>query len=595
MTKSFTFVFKLMVLFFICPALLHSSEQSDSSAKSSISIKLVKDNFITISNKEHKNNRIGYRFFEHEPVVFGNVPLSASEANIDLDYIRNVENSFKNRTDVFVYKHQIDKDENWVEQTWTYYMVPVSDGIEIYLVVETGKEGLAEYYGIQQCFRLSGKTNEQWRREIAETPAFSEYDLWKKSQKSLSWVLRNNEWQSLPAGKDAVGAQTPLGLAIDDLIYNGEMPQNVGPYDALMLAPVDNGLVVRTDIGENYVCGIYWNSTSHVTNHHPADCLHSVVNIGNVPPFSKRMVQGKIYWLKGNKQDLLIRYQQDFQDSKKGMLRVAACQFSVAAGITDNAEWIKKQMKHARLQNVQLIQFPEGALSGYAGSDLSTFEGYDWSLLKEKSREIAALAKDLKMWVLLGSTHHLSDGNKPHNSLYVITPEGKVLDRYDKRFCTESDLKYYSPGDHFVVFDVNGVKCGLLICYDIRFPELYRQYSVLGVNAIFHSFYNARHKEDCIHPKIMPITGQARAAENGVYVSFTNSSAPYSWPCHFITPDGMIQKKLTRNIPGILISDIDLSKKYYDISAPFRLDAIKGKLNSGDIVQDPRSDKRNEF
>ena len=157
----------------------------------------------------------------------------------------------------------------------------------------------------------------------------------------------------------------------------------------------------------------------------------------------------------------------------------------------------------------------------------------------------------------------------------------------------ESDI--LSAGNTSTVIDTEFGKIGVAICYDIRFPELYREYCKMGVDAIFHSFYNARHKEDCIHPKIMPVTAQARAASNSLYISLTNSSAPYSWPCYYITPDGLIVNKLPANQAGILISQIDLSKKYYDASKPFRLDAINGKLNSGESISDPRSRDRKNY
>ncbi len=90
----------------------------------------------------------------------------------------------------------------------------------------------------------------------------------------------------------------------------------------------------------------------------------------------------------------------------------------------------------------------------------------------------------------------------------------------------------------------------------------------------------------------MPVSAQAHAATNYFYMSLTNSSAPESWPCHFITPDGLVQNKLAANIPGILISDIDLSEEYYDASKEFRQDAMSGKLNSGKTVKDSLSSKR---
>lgn len=205
------------------------------------------------------------------------------------------------------------------------------------------------------------------------------------------------------------------------------------------------------------------------------------------------------------------------------------------------------------------------------------------------------MARKLRVWVILGASHRLSGNHKPYNSLYVIDSVGTIVDRYDKRFCTVGDLKHYSPGDHFAAFDVNGVRCGLLICYDIRFPELYRQYAKLGVQLIFHSFYNARQKEGAIHPKIIPPTAQAHAANNGMFISVNNSCAPRSWESLFITPDGLIERALDRDEPGVMVNVVDLVKPYYDASRAFRLDAIDGKLNSGEIVFDPRSSDRRSY
>ena len=92
--------------------------------------------------------------------------------------------------------------------------------------------------------------------------------------------------------------------------------------------------------------------------------------------------------------------------------------------------------------------------------------------------------------MVLGSSHRLTGRHKPTNCLYVIGPDGRVRDRYDKRFCTGGELRAYTPGNHFVTFRINGVKCSLLICYDVRFPLLYRGLKKLGVQVVFHSFHN---------------------------------------------------------------------------------------------------------
>ncbi len=278
-----------------------------------------------------------------------------------------------------------------------------------------------------------------------------------------------------------------------------------------------------------------------------------------------------------------------------GRLRIASCQFPVSSDIMENYRLIESQIIEAKLKKADVVHFPECALSGYPGTDFQNMDGFDWTLLHRMTDSVMSTAKELKIWVILGSLHKLSGDNKPHNSLYVITPEGKIADRYDKRFCTSTDLKYCSPGDHFVTFTINNVRCGLLICYDLRFPELYREYKKLGCDMIFQSFYNARAAKGSIHPLIMPVTAQAYAGVNYFYMSITNSSAAESWPCHFITPDGLIQNKLAPNVQGILISAIDSGMKYYDASGEYRKDAMNGKLNSGTTVNDPLSTERTRY
>ncbi|MHC4230390.1 MAG: carbon-nitrogen hydrolase family protein, partial [Planctomycetota bacterium] len=218
----------------------------------------------------------------------------------------------------------------------------------------------------------------------------------------------------------------------------------------------------------------------------------------------------------------------------------------------------------------------------------------DWDLLREETEKIMALAAKLRLWVILGSTHRLTEPNKPHNSLYLIRPDCRIADRYDKRFCTPGDLKRLTPGDRFVNFTINGVKCSLLICFDLRFPELYRELYRQNVNCIFQSFYNARQKGPSVHTQIMRQTMQCRAATNNFWISMTNSSGYYApYPSCFIEPDGRIIRQLKANRPGLMVNTVNLNRKFYDPMADFRDIAVSGKLNNAQqIVDDPRSRKR---
>lgn len=278
----------------------------------------------------------------------------------------------------------------------------------------------------------------------------------------------------------------------------------------------------------------------------------------------------------------------------EGVLKIATCQFPVSAEIEANAGHIVALMREAAEKDADVVHFSECALSGYANVDFSSFEGYNWDFLKEKTLEIMVLAGQLNIWVVLGSSHRLTEPNKPHNSLYLISPEGKLVDRYDKRFCTGIDFDNYTPGDHFVHFDINGVKCSLLICFDLRFPELYRALYKDGVKCIFQSFYNARQQGPSVHSEIMRQTMQANAANNGFWVSMTNSCGWFCpYPSSFIRPDGRIVAQLEEHKEGMMINTIDLSETFYDPSAPYRDMAIDGKLtNAVETVKDVKSENR---
>jgi len=265
-----------------------------------------------------------------------------------------------------------------------------------------------------------------------------------------------------------------------------------------------------------------------------------------------------------------------------GVLKIATCQFAVSKSIARNSRQICEQMRKAKRQGVDIVHFPECAMSGYVGFDFPNFDGFDWELLKRETLKVTALAGKLKLWVILGSVHPLTPPSKPSNCLYLIGPDGEIRDRYDKRFCTGGELRRFTPGNRFVFFTINGVKCSLLICFELRFPEMYRALYKQGVNCVLQSFYNARQKSPSIHTHIMRQTMQCHAATNYFWVSMANASGHYApYPSCFIQPDGVIVEQLKQNKPGIMVNTVDLKKKFYDPMEGFREIAISGKLNNG--------------
>ena len=273
------------------------------------------------------------------------------------------------------------------------------------------------------------------------------------------------------------------------------------------------------------------------------------------------------------------------------MLKIATCQFTVSSSIKRNSRTICELLRRSNKSQADIVHFSECSLSGYVGTDFPNFDGYDWGMLREETEKIMALAANLGLWVVLGSTHRLTEPNKPYNSLYVINPKGRIVDRYDKRFCTKGDLRRLTPGNRFANFTINGVKCSLLICFDLRFPEIYRELYKQKVNCIFQSFYNARQRGPSVHSHIMRQTMQCRVATNYFWISMANSSGHYApYPSCFIQPDGKIVRQLRANRAGVMVNTVDLKKKFYDPMANFRDMAIAGKLsNAPKTITDPRS------
>jgi deaminated glutathione amidase len=280
------------------------------------------------------------------------------------------------------------------------------------------------------------------------------------------------------------------------------------------------------------------------------------------------------------------------QGTKPGAtLRIATCQFPVSGNPAENAKYIRGFLRQAAEAGAHLLHTSEACLSGYAGIDFRSFADYDWATLREVTTGLRDLAKDLKLWLVLGSAHFLDPATKPTNCLYLIDLDGRITDRYDKCFCTGGDQKHYSVGDRLVTRDIRGVKIGLAICYDICWPQLYIAYRELGATVMIHSFHNARSKGpnclDTLNVRQVP----TRCADNRLWAVCNNSAQPYShWGSFIARPDATIPQQLEINQPGMLVHDFPdgLSKGgWYHNQKPMRKreDEI---MSWGNPVKHPR-------
>ena len=197
---------------------------------------------------------------------------------------------------------------------------------------------------------------------------------------------------------------------------------------------------------------------------------------------------------------------------------------------------------------------------------------------------IKLLAKKYKKWILIGSLIIKISKNKLVNRSVLIDKNGKIRTYYDKIHMYDVVLskkekyfesKTFSAGNKIKSYNLPWGKLGLSICYDLRFPNLYRKLSIAGslflsIPSAFTETTGKKHWHSLL---------KARAIENFCYVF-----APAQGGSHYngrktfghsmiISPDGKILKELNKS-EGVITTSIDpnLSKKLRSIIPSLKSD-----------------------
>lgn len=138
---------------------------------------------------------------------------------------------------------------------------------------------------------------------------------------------------------------------------------------------------------------------------------------------------------------------------------------------------------------------------------------------KAVTARIGSLAKQYGVNIVAGSVANRKNGGV-YNSAYVFDRSGRIVAEYDKThlFSPSGEHEFFQKGDHLCRFTLDGVSCGLIICYDIRFPELTRSLTVQGVDLLFvvAQWPNVRTAH-------LLALSKARAIENQMFLVCCNS------------------------------------------------------------------------
>ena len=140
----------------------------------------------------------------------------------------------------------------------------------------------------------------------------------------------------------------------------------------------------------------------------------------------------------------------------------------------------------------------------------------DGAMVKER---IGGLAKKFSVNIVAGSVGNVRDG-KVFNTAMVFDRKGDCVASYDKThlFTPMGEDDYFQKGDHVARFQLDGAECGIIICYDVRFPELTRTLTVPGLDMLF--VVSQWPKIRTFHLRSLTV---ARAIENQMFVVCCNS------------------------------------------------------------------------
>jgi len=248
---------------------------------------------------------------------------------------------------------------------------------------------------------------------------------------------------------------------------------------------------------------------------------------------------------------------------------IAAIQMCSSSSVEKNLQYIELQIKEAASNGAKLIVLPEMfAIMGNSGvSKVEVKEKYGEGKIQSC---LSSLAKLYQVWIVGGTIPiEAEDNRKIKAASLVYDDKGECVARYDKIHLFDvvlSDKEIYKesdttePGDSLIVFDSPFGKIGLAVCYDIRFPEMFRYFFNQGVEIILLPTAFTE-KTGKAHWEIL---ARSRAIENlcyfvGACQGGTHSSGRKTFGHSLIVgPWGDVISTIDGTESGIIYAEIDL-------------------------------------
>ena len=251
------------------------------------------------------------------------------------------------------------------------------------------------------------------------------------------------------------------------------------------------------------------------------------------------------------------------------MTRVAAVQMISTAFVKDNLSKLDAFFIKAREEGAELVVLPENfAFMGVHEADkLNIAEEVGQG---EIQQTVSQLARHYDLWVIAGTIPVKASAERVKATCFVYDAKGATVARYDKIHLfdvrvsnqeSHQESLTIEPGLPIVVVDTPVGRVGLSVCYDLRFPELYRAMEIQGaelfsIPSAFTAVTGVAHWEVLL---------RARAIENLCYVVAPNQGGQHASGRHthghsmIVDPWGKILAEQGQGA-GLIVTDIDLKR-----------------------------------
>ena len=249
-------------------------------------------------------------------------------------------------------------------------------------------------------------------------------------------------------------------------------------------------------------------------------------------------------------------------------MKVAAIQMPTVKDKMQNIRTAGTYMEKIKVEQPDFVILPEMFCCPYQTENFPIYAekegGPSWQAMSD-------YAGKYHIYLIAGSMSEVDEAGNVYNTSYIFDRDGKQIGKHRKTHLFDINVKngqYFkesdtlTSGDHATVFDTEFGKMGVMICYDIRFPEFARTMALDGARMIFvPAAFNMT-----TGPAHWELTFRARALDNQIYMlgcaPARDTQAGYiSWGHSIVTdPWGKVMEQLDEK-EGILIEEIDLDRE----------------------------------